>query len=147
MKLDDLNKKNVFKVPEGYFDDLPMKIQSRIQKEDQKRGTVWDAYFLPSLKYTLPILILAIMASIFLLRNNSMDMSPDSILAEVETSEIIAYLEYTDISTEELIEGIQWQEDDFESLAEESFSLDDFDLNEGDYDLLLDEFGLEDELL
>ena len=32
-KLDDIDKKEVFQVPEGYFEDLPMRIQKRVDSE------------------------------------------------------------------------------------------------------------------
>jgi len=50
-QLNDLKKENILKVPEGYFDDLPMRIQSRIEQPK----SIWEHSTLSfSLKYALP---------------------------------------------------------------------------------------------
>jgi len=53
-KLDEIPKKNIFEVPDDYFDRLPMKIQARLEKPAQTQsGSVWNVAF----RYALPSLV------------------------------------------------------------------------------------------
>jgi hypothetical protein len=58
-KLEDISKKNIFEVPDGYFEKLPGIIQARVAKPE---STPW---FVPTLKFALPIV--AVLASWHLL--------------------------------------------------------------------------------
>jgi hypothetical protein len=65
MKLDDIKKeKDLFATPEGYFDDLPMRVQARVAQAEKpaKWVLVWDGL---KLKYVLPALSLALVAYFF----------------------------------------------------------------------------------
>ena len=63
-----LKKENIFKVPEGYFDDLPMRIQSRIEKPK----SIWENSTLSfSLKYALPAIAILLIAYFGFLRSPS----------------------------------------------------------------------------
>ena len=57
-KLEDIPKKNIYEVPEGYFDKLPGIIQSRVAKEE----TIRKPFFVHSLRYAIPAMVVAIVA-------------------------------------------------------------------------------------
>ena len=54
-KLEDIPKKNVFEVPDGYFDRLPGIIQARVSQE--KPSFVWYSWPV-ALRYALPVLLM-----------------------------------------------------------------------------------------
>ena len=50
----------------------------------------------------------------FLRTNNNVNDDVETLIAQIETEELVAYLEYSDITTEELIAGVDLAEMDFE---------------------------------
>lgn len=136
-KLEDIPKNNIFEAPEGYFDKLPGVIQSRIAAENQTRGI--GIYGL-ALKVALPVL--AIGLAVFLIfRENDPQGTPEDLLASVSTEQLSDYLITTDMSTDELLDNLDINELDINSLNEEIL-YEDFDND------LLEEYadGLELEL-
>lgn len=137
MKLDDINKKNIHKVPDGYFDDLPMQIQAKISSSGKSSVPVWQL----GLRYALPVVLLLVVAGYFLLQDAT--LSSEEILAEVETEDLIAYLDETDLSTDELIYTLSSEDFDgeleFETELMEKVEIDELD------QLLEDEFLLEED--
>lgn len=117
-KLEDIPKKQVFNVPEDYFDNLPAQIQSRIATGEKNPG-IRPAYRY-ALPYALP-LMLAVVAAVFFYKP-----APDaeSILASVETSEMIYYLHESPMSTEDLIENIDFNSADLDGIENEVYDLD-----------------------
>ncbi len=100
-QIDDLKKKNIFKVPEGYFDDLPMRIQSRIEKPK----SIWEYSTLSfSLKYALPAIAIVLIAYFGFLRDPSIPRYK-ALLDEISTEEIVDYLAYSDITTDEMLDN------------------------------------------
>jgi len=137
MKLEDIKKKNIHKVPDEYFDKLPQIIQSKAINSKNSAVSLYG-----SLKYALPaVIILAITVYFTLFNRTETTVSPEEMLAEVSTKELILYLEDSEISTEEIIESIDMEsiELDFEEDAELLN-----DINEDELDLLLEEYGDED---
>jgi hypothetical protein len=126
-KLEDIPKNNIFEVPDGYFDKLPGIIQSRIAAE--KSIVESRPFFVVALQYAIPIVVLAV-AGIFILQNyESEPRDTESLLASVSNEELVSYLMYgDDASTEELLEGIDLNDIDINSLQEEPLM--DIDLNE-----------------
>lgn len=57
--LNEENKKNSFKVPDEYFDDLSLKIQNRIQNTNQVKANKF--IFKPILAYSLGIGLILVM--------------------------------------------------------------------------------------
>lgn len=133
-KLEDMPKNNPFKVPEGYFDRLPGIIQARVAE----KSDVMEAkpYFWYALQYALPVIVLAIVAVIYLVP--STPQSVDSMLASVSTEELVAYLEQSEITTEELLENMDLNTENVEAIESELyFSLDELEnLNEIELDNL-----------
>lgn len=130
-KLEDIPKKNIFEVPEGYFEKLPGIIQARVVKPEPVR--IW----VTSLKYALPVL--AIMAfGIFWFSGNS-EKSFDEQLASIQTEQLIAYLNDADLQIDDLSETVGWNEFDLMELENKVYAT--FEITDDDLDLLLDEFN------
>jgi hypothetical protein len=54
--LENIPKKNIYEVPEGYFDKLPGIIQARIAAETPE--TKKSPFFLYSIRFALPALLI-----------------------------------------------------------------------------------------
>lgn len=101
--LDQLEKKEVFSTPEGYFKELPTIIQSSIAA---KRGAGHRLSLISLLKYTAVPAFLIAMAVIFTNRNPSGtdEKSVEKSLATLTVSDILEYLENSDISVKDIHE-------------------------------------------
>ena len=115
-KLDNIPKKTVFDVPDGYFESLPAQIQLRIA---QRSGHVSAPVRRYALRLALPILVLA--AAVFYYVNHQ--ASPESILASVETPELILFLQESEMTTEDLIENFDFSTGELEALEDEVYDL------------------------
>ena len=132
-KLEDISKKNIFEVPDGYFEKLPGIIQARVAKP---QPTPW---FVPTLKFALPIFaILAV--GIFWYSSQSQNTIEEQ-LAAIQTEQLVAYLDDATLNFDDLTESVTWSEDDLNELEEKVFSS--FEVSETDLDLLLEEFSTE----
>lgn len=136
-RLEDIPKKNIFDTPEGYFDELPGIIQSRIA--EQKPAT----YDIPSfglvLRYALPVV--AIVLAVFLIfRQGTPVSNPDELLASVSAEELTYYLVESDFSTDELLDMVDLTNEDINALNNEILSpeIDNELLEEFAGDLLLE---------
>ncbi len=132
-KLEDIPKNHPFKVPEDYFDRLPAIIQSRIAEKSGVKETT--PYFRYALQYALPVILIAI-AAVFYLRP-TVQPGADSLLAAVSTDELVAYLEQSEMTTDELLENMDFDSESVEAIESEVYF--NFDL-EGN---TLDELTLE----
>jgi hypothetical protein len=109
-KLDDIPKKNIFEVPEGYFDKLPLQIQARVEGENVAVSRpIWGL----ALKYALPVLIAGLALAYFLRPQYS---HPEELLANIANEHLIAYLDETDITANDLLEIVNFNEKDADSL-------------------------------
>lgn len=100
-KLEEIPKNEVFKVPEGYFEKLPGIIQARVAQ--QNRAKEIRPVFTYALRYALPAILLFAVGLFWFTRS---DQTPtaESILASIQTEDLVAYLEDADFTTEELLE-------------------------------------------
>lgn len=137
-KLDNIDRKKVFKAPDGYFEDLPLKIQKRVEEE---RNT--------SVRYAVPKWSLALAASLalivtffFISQNNG--PSPEEMLAEVSQDELVAYLDHLDLDEYEIASAFN---ENVEIFDEETNVLDGIDLEDQSIDDVLQKYDLEDEIL
>ena len=109
-KLDEIPKKNVFEVPDGYFDRLPMKILARLETPAQTPSiSIWNLIF----RYALPSVI-AVFALVYFLRPKSYE--PEDLLAGIASEHLIAYLHDSDINESDLLEAANFDEADADSL-------------------------------
>ncbi len=137
-KLDNIDKKEVFKVPEGYFEDLPLKIQKRIstEKKFQKKAIpAWSLAFAAS--------ILLLITFIFLIPES--DPTAEELLAEISQDEIAAYLDQTDLDEYDIASAIG--DEDYQWEFEDTNVLDGIDLGDQTIDDVMLEYDLADEYL
>ena len=135
MKLDDLKKENVHSVPDGYFDELPQIIQSRVSKE---KKSVWSPVLIGSLRYALPSVVV-IMAVVYfsVLKPGQGSANFDELMAQVSTDELVEYLAFAELNEE-------IDETEFKNLSEDIIDevtdglFDEFDLQGLEDDDLLD---------
>ena len=131
-KLEDISKNHPFKVPEDYFDRLPGIIQARIAEKSPVKEP--RPYFRYAIQYALPVVILAIVAVIYLVPSAPKDV--ETMLASVSTEELAAYLEESEITTEELLEEMDLDSESVEAIEGEAyFNFDDME-NVDELDLL-----------
>ncbi len=146
MKLDDLHKKNIYKVPEGYFDELPGRIQQRIQSEKSSSKLIQLPW--PSLvKYALPVAAsIAILVAIFVNQGteNPTTISYQEMLNEISTEEMLTFLELEDITSYEIIQSVNVEslEEGFENLNNDYLELDDA-MDEATLDAIMDEYDID----
>lgn len=145
MKLEDIKKKNIYTVPDKYFDQLPTRIQSRV---NEKRPVSWfNLDWRLSYKLALPA-VAVIMLIMFLGKSdNYVSQDPDAILAQVSTDDIIAYLEFTDMTTEDIIESVDFTDIELDFYEEGPIIQELEEISDDEIDFLLEEYGLEDEIL
>lgn len=120
-RLDEIPKKTLFEVPEGYFEKLPGRIQSRISQPEP--APAWGRM---ALRYALPVALIGIAAVVFLV--NRPALSPEEVIAGIESEQLVAYLEDSEINTDELLNGITLDTDELEML--ELDALGDMELDE-----------------
>lgn len=103
-RLEDIPKKQSFKVPDGYFEDLPMRIQARIETEKPK-SVVSFSYGKLALLYTLPIILIGIVSVV--VWNNYAAKTEDPLVAleNVAAEQLVAYLENDEISADDILEN------------------------------------------
>jgi hypothetical protein len=113
-KLEDISKENIYQVPEGYFEKLPGIIQARVARPEPK---VW---FTPSLKFAMPVMALVVALTIWFTSGNS--NSVEEQLNEIQTEQLLAYLEESELSVDLLAEEVVLSEEELYSLEENVFS-------------------------
>jgi hypothetical protein len=137
MKLEDLPKKEIFDVPEGYFEKLPGVIQARIA--ERKQQTTSRPVLRYAFQYALPLVIIGAIGFIWFEKSSSKPSSIEVTLAEIQTEDLITYLDDTDMSTDELLEHASLDAADVEEIEHEVYSL---DLDDETLDILTDEMDL-----
>src|SRR5687768_8464651 len=131
-KLEDIPKKEIFNVPNGYFEGLPAKIQARIESKDPVREASF--VFRYKLQYALPVIAM-LAVGIYWFSAASQPQDVESLLASVQTEDLIAYLNESDITTEDLIQQGEFNSTDLEEIETEVYDL---NLNEEELDDLGD---------
>jgi hypothetical protein len=127
-KLEDIPKRNIFEVPDAYFDQLPLKIQAKVEST-QPSTSVIPAFGLV-FRYAFPVILVGIAAYLFWPTSKG---NQDDLLASVSTESLISFLNETDLSTEDLIDLAKLDETEADSLnavVNSNFKIEDVDLNE-----------------
>ena len=137
-RLEDIPKKNIYQVPEGYFDQLPGIIQARAQQHDGSlRQTMWLKY---SLGAGIPALLLFVWA-FFHLAPNETPKQAEEILAAIETPELVAYLENTGAFEDELFDDeMTFSEIDAGNIEDEVYAAFSIASSQGERDEVVDEY-------
>ena len=130
-KLEDIPKKQIFEVPEGYFEKLPGIIQSRVARPERQVAL----RFKTALQLALPAFLIA-MAVAFWINRPDQGATPENMLASVETNDLIAYLEEADLTTEELLDYVELDAADVDQIEESVY---DFGLNDTEIEDILNE--------
>ncbi|MEN8250854.1 MAG: hypothetical protein ABFS32_18120 [Bacteroidota bacterium] len=135
IELDKLPKKQLYTVPDGYFEDLPGVIQNRVTARSEVESApsfTWS----PVLKFALPVAALVMMLVYFAVRFDNNDINIEAMIADIPTEELVDYLAESDISTDELLSLIDIDELDVDGMIEDDAEL----LNNDDLDVIMEEF-------
>jgi len=127
-KLEEIPKKTLFEVPEGYFDRLPGIIQVRVAEKPKQAAWVTTGRY--TLKYALPAVML-ILVSIVIWGPSR--QSTEDILAGIDSEQLVAYLEETDINTDDILSSLDLEQVEIDAIEEETFQeigLDEVDMEE-----------------
>lgn len=117
-KLDDIPKKPIFKIPEGYFEALPARIQARVSTVPAAAS--WRPLAGYALKVALPLAII-VTALFFYYRSPATDAA--AILATIETQDLIEYLEESDVTTEDVLENLDFNNTDLDAIENQVYDL------------------------
>ena len=131
MKLEDIPKKQNFTIPQGYFDTLPGRIQARVSVLQERQPAL---FYRLKLQYALPGVAICSIIMFLLLPAKSDNV--DRMLATVETADLIAYLDDSDLTTEELLDEVNFNADDVEEIEMEIYQL---NLDDNTFDALIEE--------
>ena len=101
-------------VPDGYFEKLPGIIQARVARPESKS---WLSPIF--VKVAFPIAAVVITLSIWLAPQ---DMSIEDQLNEIQTEQLLVYLDNSDWSSDLLLDGDGLNEDDVDLLEAEVIS-------------------------
>lgn len=145
MKLEDIKKKNIYSVPDKYFDRLPAIIQSRVIEKKPALGLSlnWSLAF----KVAAPALALVLILFYFgISTTDNSTLSSDELLAQVSADDLIAYLGTTDITIDEILEELDLSNIELD-FYEEGPIMQDMDLNDKEIEALFDEYGIDGDLL
>ena len=133
-KLENIPKSNIFEVPNGYFDNLPLEIQARIEKNNPAKAQ--SPIFRYALQYSLPVVLVVIAILIFRPKSTP---TVESILASVSTEQLVVYLEDSNLTTDELLNSYEFDNFSIEAIELEVY--DPFDIDSTDLDLLENEIS------
>lgn len=136
-KLENIPKTNIFKVPDGYFEKLPLEIQDRVEKNNPVRAS--RPYFRYALQYAIPVFLIAIVS--FFIFRPSATPTVESMLSSVSTDELVAYLAESNLTTDELLENFEFDAISIEAIEQEVYI--DFELDSNDLDLLNSELDFD----
>jgi hypothetical protein len=133
MKLEDIPKKEIFTVPDGYFDALPSKIQARIDTGSDGRQEHFVLRY--KLQYVLPVLLLFAIG-IFWFNQNNDPSDAETMLASVTTEDLISYLNESELATDEVLDQIEFNSIDLEEIETEVYELQFDELLDDDFNEL-----------
>lgn len=131
-KLEDIPKKNIFEVPDGYFEKLPGVIQSRVTNRERKSMPAFNF----ALRFAVPVLVAMAIAAVFWLSRAETNANAQSILASVQTEDLVAYLSETDFTTDELLDYVELDGEDVSQIEESVYE---FQLNDAGIEDFLNE--------
>ncbi|HYG20984.1 MAG TPA: hypothetical protein VD816_18730 [Ohtaekwangia sp.] len=116
-KLEDIPKKKVFTVPDGYFEKLPAAVQSRVHRQDTR--AIWTG----RLRYAFPVVVV-LGLSVFWFTRDAATAHPEAVLATIPTSDLVGYLADSDLSVEDLLDNVALDDADAAELEEAVYALD-----------------------
>lgn len=136
-KLENIPKQETFSVPEGYFENLPAKIQARVSSAKPEAETSF--IFRYKLQYVLPA-VFFVAFGVFWFTDTRQSADVASMLASIETEDIVTYLNNTEITTEDLLENVEFNEGDLEEIENAVYEL---NMDDAEMDEVLNDIDLE----
>ena len=129
--------RNIYQVPDGYFDELPMRIQTRMRPEPAGHGVLFPRLYWQWMVSGVAAAVMVWIVAIY----TPMDDVPVDLLAEVSTEAIITYLQDSELTTDELLATVDYG--DVELDMDVTPELLNEELTNEELDQLLDEVDLE----
>ena len=117
-KLENIERKQIFEVPEGYFDRLPAKIQARLVGPARERHVIYRY----RLQYVLPAL-LVVAAVVFWLTPAATTPDVEKMLASVSSDQLVTFLTESEITTEDLLNDVEFSAEEIERVEAEAYGL------------------------
>lgn len=134
-KLEDIPRKNLFEVPEGYFEKLPLRIQERVSAPVPRFS--WAS--IAVLKYALPLVAILVVGIFWIAQRPSATIEEQ--LSTIQEDQLVAYLNDSDLTTEELTNAVAWSEEDINELEGKVYEA--FDSTENALEELAHELDVE----
>lgn len=106
-KLEEISKKEIFNVPEDYFDKLPGIIQARVATPQNETNAAWRF----TLRYALPAVVLLAIGIVWFNQSPKV-MDAEQLLSTIQTDDLVAYLNDSDMTTEELLADAHLSDED-----------------------------------
>lgn len=131
-KLEDIPKRNIYQVPDGYFDKLPGILQSRVNKEN--RSALFAPYFAFAVRYAIPAVVILFAIVLWIYRPVA-PKDAEGIIANVETEALIAYLAETEITTDEVLDVLTLTDVVIENIEDDVY----FNLGIEDQEVIMEE--------
>ena len=133
-KLEDLPKRVDYKVPDGYFDSLPGRVQARVNAGNERS---WRFNLGLSMRYALPLVVLL---GIGIFWYNQSNQSIETQLSGIDEGQLEWFID-DDLTSEELVENVSWSPEDLEALEDEVYNA--LDASGEGLDVVIEEFDLE----
>ncbi len=139
-KLEDIPKKNIFEVPEGYFDRLPGIIQARVS--EQKPIYRWLPTWSVAVRFAVAVLLM-MAVGVFWYTSGSLTATDKikSELASINPDQLVEYLDEHELATDDLVERIAWSSDDLNDLENSVYS--GLDVPRQEIEKILNEYDVE----
>lgn len=112
INLNDIPKQDPFVVPEGYLDQLPQLIQTRVQKNPEAAmGGLQGLFIFSRFQLAFTVFVFMVVASIFFQREPStLEPEAQAILEEISRQEVVTYLSNNrNITVQELSAESDWE--------------------------------------
>lgn len=141
--IESLERENIHQAPDGYFDELPLKIQSRINEQQEAPSPIFISRMQVVWSMTAVIAIFLIGWFLYPQDNNP---SPEQLLASIDSEDLIEYLYEEDISTDEILAAVndEYLLDGLETLEMEMI---DGDLSNEDLESIYSELDYSTEIM
>ncbi|MFY0652057.1 MAG: hypothetical protein JXQ96_08500 [Cyclobacteriaceae bacterium] len=140
----NLPKQHPFQIPNRYFEELPSIIQDRVI--ETKKDSIFSWVFGTSqAKWALVPAMMALFIlgySLFFQGKNG-TLNTEDIIAEVSTQDLVAYLEQSDLSSDDIIETVNFDDMELELDIENTDLIDELNFSDGEIDDILLEFEIE----
>jgi hypothetical protein len=134
-KLEDLPKNVGYKVPDGYFDQLPLRIQNRLSSPVQKDWKPLQGW---ATRLAIPLIILVAAGSLWYQQANNSIVDQ---LEKIDSEQLSFFIEDPDLTSEELVENVNWTTGDLDALEQYVFNV--LDESGDGLEIIIDEMELE----